>query len=222
MDINLYCIEEGQGEPLILLHGNGEDSSYFVHQIEYFKKDYRVIAVDTRGHGKSPRGDAPFTIRQFADDLFEFMNELDIEKAHILGFSDGGNIALCFALRYPERVKSLVLNGANLFPRGVKFSVQFPVEVGYRMAKLLSQKEKYEMLGLMVHDPALTFDDIRNIKVPALVIAGDKDMIKDDHTRLIAEHLPLGKLEIIKGSHFCAAENPSEFNEIVSGFLRLC
>jgi len=222
MDINLYYIEEGQGEPLILLHGNGEDSSYFVHQIAYFKKDYRVIAVDTRGHGKSPRGDATFSIRQFADDLFAFMNDMNIENAHILGFSDGGNIALCFALKYPERVKSLVLNGANLFPRGVKFTVQFPVEVGYRIAKLLSQKEKYEMLGLMVNDPALTFDDIRKIKVPSLVIAGDKDMIKDNHTRRIAKHLPCGTLEIIKGSHFCAAENPSIFNEKVSAFLRSC
>lgn len=222
MDINLFYTEAGQGEPLILLHGNSEDSSYFVHQIAYFQKKYRVIAVDTRGHGKSPRGAAPFTIRQFADDLCGFMEQHNIENAHILGFSDGGNIALCFALKYPERVKSLILNGANLFPRGVKFSVQFPVEIGCRIARLFSLKEKYEMLGLMVHDPALTFDEIRNINFPALVIVGDKDMIKDSHTRLIAENLPLGRLEIIKGSHFCAAENPAEFNEKVSEFLSSC
>lgn len=222
MDIDLYYTEVGQGDPLILLHGNGEDSSYFIHQIAYFQSHYRVIAFDTRGHGKSPRGNAPFTIRQFADDLYFIMKKMNIEKAHILGFSDGGNIALCFALKYPDRVKSLVLNGANLFPQGVKFFVQFPVEVGYRMAKLFSQKEKYEMLGLMVNDPALSFEEIRKINVPALVIAGDKDMIKNSHTRRIAENLPCGTLEIIKGSHFCAAENPSEFNEKVSAFLRSC
>lgn len=71
----LYYKEKGQGEPLILLHGNRENHEYFRNQIEYFSKSYRVIALDTRGHGKSPRGDEPFTIRQFAEDLREFMDE---------------------------------------------------------------------------------------------------------------------------------------------------
>ena len=101
MDIRLYYEKAGDGEPLILLHGNGEDGTYFKHQMEYFSKDYRVIAIDTRGHGKSPRGEKPFTIRQFAEDLNGFMEEQGMEKAHLLGFSDGGNIALAFALRYP-------------------------------------------------------------------------------------------------------------------------
>ena len=104
LDIQLHYIEQGQGRPLILLHGNGEDNSYFVHQIDYFSKDYRVIAIDTRGHGKSPRGEKPFTIKQFAEDLHDFMDEKGIEKAILLGFSDGGNIALEFALKYPERI----------------------------------------------------------------------------------------------------------------------
>lgn len=104
MDIQLNYIEKGSGFPLLLLHGNGENLDYFAHQIEYFSKFYRVIAVDTRGHGKSPLGDAPFTIRQFAEDLFAFMDTLRLPKAHILGFSDGANTALTFALKYPERV----------------------------------------------------------------------------------------------------------------------
>ena len=120
MDIRLYYEKAGDGEPLILLHGNGEDGTYFKHQMEYFSKDYRVIAIDTRGHGKSPRGEKPFTIRQFAEDLNGFMEEQGMEKAHLLGFSDGGNIALAFALRYPGKVESLILNGANLCPAGVK------------------------------------------------------------------------------------------------------
>lgn len=120
MDIRLYYEKAGDGEPLIMLHGNGEDGTYFKHQMEYFSKDYRVIAIDTRGHGKSPRGEKPFTIRQFAEDLNGFMEEQGMEKAHLLGFSDGGNIALAFALRYPGKVESLILNGANLCPAGVK------------------------------------------------------------------------------------------------------
>ena len=91
MDVKLYYKEAGKGFPLILLHGNGENGGYFEHQIGYFQDKYRVIALDTRGHGKSPRGEKPFTIRQFAEDLHDFMDEQEIEKAHILGFSDGGN-----------------------------------------------------------------------------------------------------------------------------------
>ena len=66
MDIEHHYIEQGKGFPLILLHGNGEDGSYFVHQMKPFAQRFRVIAIDTRGHGKTPRGEAPFTIRQFA------------------------------------------------------------------------------------------------------------------------------------------------------------
>ena len=74
MDIKHFYIEKGQGEPLILLHGNGENCEYFKWQIEEFSRDYHVYAIDTRGHGKTPRGNQPFTIRQFAEDLVEFMN----------------------------------------------------------------------------------------------------------------------------------------------------
>ena len=125
-DIHLNYVERGAGDALILLHGNGESLDYFSGQIDFFAKSCRVIALDTRGHGASPRGSAPFTIRQFAEDLRAFMDEKGIESAHILGFSDGGNIALSFALKYPQRVKKLILNGANLDPMGVKLHVQLP------------------------------------------------------------------------------------------------
>ena len=113
MDIEHYYIDKGQGEPLILLHGNGENCDYFKGQIDEFARYYHVYALDTRGHGKTPRGNAPFTIRQFADDLLGFMDAHSIDKAHLLGFSDGGNIAMVFAIKYPDRVNRLILNGAN-------------------------------------------------------------------------------------------------------------
>ena len=94
MDIVLYHQEKGDKEPFILLHGNGEDGSYFKNQIDYFCGMYRVIALDTRGHGRSPRGTALFTIEQFSQDLYDFMTGLEISSAVILGFSDGANIAM--------------------------------------------------------------------------------------------------------------------------------
>ena len=86
----------------MLLHGNGESHAVFERQMDEFSARYRVLAVDTRGHGASPRGGAPFTLSQFADDLHEFLLERGILRAHLLGFSDGGNIAALFALRYPD------------------------------------------------------------------------------------------------------------------------
>ena len=152
----LFYKSVGEGHPLILLHGNGEDCTYFGGQISFFAKHRRVIAIDTRGHGKSPRGEAPFSLNTFADDLYDFMKSHGIETADILGFSDGGNIALLFALTHPETVTRLILNGANLSPRGIKPSVQLPIELGYRLARSFAKKSdrakaNAEMLGLMVN-----------------------------------------------------------------------
>lgn len=133
--MKLHSVVKGEGFPLILLHGNGEDGTYFKGQIDEFAKYFQVHVLDTRGHGKSPRGDAPFTIAQFAEDLKEYMDQNQMEKAHILGFSDEGNIALVFALKYPEHINKLILNGANLDPQGVRPSTQIPIELGYRIAK---------------------------------------------------------------------------------------
>ena len=224
MDIRHYFIEKGQGEPLILLHGNGESCEYFRGQMDAFARRYHVYAVDTRGHGKTPRGERPFTIRQFADDLRCFMDEHGIEKAHLLGFSDGGNIAMIFAMRYPERVDRLILNGANLDTRGVKRAVQIPVEIGYRMAKLFSGRSESaranaEMLGLMVNDPNVRPEELEAIRAKTLVIAGTKDLIKPSQTRQIAEHIPDSRLVFVEGNHFIAGKNPEEFNRAVLDFL---
>ena len=224
MEIEHHYIEQGEGLPFILLHGNGEDVSYFVHQMGPFAKHFRVIAIDTRGHGQTPRGNAPFTIRQFAEDLFGFMDRHGIVKAHILGFSDGGNIAIAFALTHPERIEKLILNGANLDASGVKRSTQIPIEIGYRIAKVFAgksseAKKNAEMLGLMVNDPNIKPEELAQIHCPTLVVAGSKDMIKEEHTRLIAQSIPGAEVAIIPGNHFVANKNPDAFNEAVLRFL---
>ena len=224
MDISLYYIEEGQGKPLILLHGNGEDHTYFVHQIRYFSRMYRVIAIDTRVHGASPRGTAPFSIRQFAEDLLSFMDTHQLEQADILGFSDGGNIALTFALHYPERVDRLILNGANLDSSGVKSSVQVPIVLGYHMASLFSRvsvraRKNAELLRLMVEEPHIQLEELRKLSHRTLVIAGTRDMIREAHTRQMVEFLPHGELAILPGDHFLAKKSSEAFNRRVEIFL---
>lgn len=224
MDIKHYYIEQGQGEPLILLHGNGESSGYFAHQMDAFSKYYRVIALDTRGHGRTPRGTAPFTIRQFAADLYAFLQRLNLKQASLLGFSDGANIAMIFAMEHPECVHKLILNGGNLGPGGVKGSVQLPITVGYRLASLFAGKSREaranaELLGLMVNDPNIEAAELSAIVSPTLVLAGTRDMIKSVHTRLIADSIPNAQLRFIEGTHFIASKNPEEFNRAVLDFL---
>lgn len=225
MDIVHHFIEKGRGEPLILLHGNGENCDYFAGQIDAFALSYHVYALDTRGHGKTPRGAASFTIRQFADDLLFFMDACGLEKSHILGFSDGGNIAMIFAMKYPERVDRLILDGANLDAKGVRRSIQIPIEIGYRFAKLFAGKSEEarlhaEMLGLMVNDPNVRPEELSAIRAKTLVIAGTKDMIKEEHTRLIAGNIPDSRLVFIKGDHFIANKCPDAFNRAVLEFLQ--
>ena len=225
MDIQHHYIEKGRGEPLILLHGNGENCGYFQGQIDVFAEHYHVYAIDTRGHGQTPRGDRPFTIRQFADDLLGFMDEHQIAKAHLLGFSDGGNIAMIFAMRHPDRVIRLILNGANLNPGGVKRATQIPIEIGYRIAKRFAGKNdsarlNAEMLGLMVNDPNVSPEELSAVQARTLVIAGTRDMIRKSHTRLIADSIPSADLVVIKGNHFIANRHPDAFNRAVLAFLR--
>ncbi len=225
MEITLHYQEKGKGMPLILLHGNGEDGTYFVHQIAYFSKQYRVIAVDTRGHGKTPRGTAPFTIEQFADDLYDFMEMMEIPEAVILGFSDGANIAMKFVMKYPEKVKALILNGGNLNSKGVKRGTQIPIEIGYQIVKRFASKspdakKNMELLGLMVNEPDMKPEELLQIAVPTLVICGTKDMIKESHTKEIAENIPDSQLKTIKGNHFIANKCPDEFNQAVDEFLK--
>ena len=225
MDIQLNFIEQGQGEPLILLHGNGESCDYFEHQMACFSNDFRVIALDTRGHGHSPRGEKPFTIKQFAEDLHDFMDEKGIENPILLGFSDGGNIAMEFALKHPERVEKLILNGANLFPSGVKPLYQWPIEIGYRIARLFAKKSEKaqrnaEMLALMVNEPHIEPAELARLTMPVLVVAGTKDMIKESHTKLIYNSLHNAQLAIVEGDHFVANKNAAAFNKVVAEFLR--
>lgn len=225
MDIELYYREEGTGEPFIFLHGNGENGSYFKNQIEHYKSRYRVIALDTRGHGKSSRGDAPFTIEQFSDDLYDFMNAHRIPKAVILGFSDGANIAMKFAMKHAEMVKALILNGGNMNASGVKRTTQLPIEIGYKIAKRFADKSpnakaNAEMLGLMVNEPNIEPSRLSLITAPTLVICGTNDMIRESHTRQLAQSIPNAVLTIIKGNHFIANKRPAEFNRAVDDFLK--
>lgn len=219
MDISLYYTEAGTGFPLILLHGNDENHHYFDPQIHYFSRQYHVYAIDTRGHGQSPRGNAPFTLSQFADDLYDFMNEKGIEKAHILGYSDGGNIAILFALRHQERIEKLILNAANIFPTGLLPEVLASIQRQYEEDCYFHRIDRMEMMRLMTDEPMLEPAQLHDILVPTLVIAGDHDLILPEHTYLIYQNLANADLRILPGDHLVSNHHADQFNAVIEEFL---
>ena len=219
MDIKLYYEDKGKGIPIVMLHGNNGSSIYFKHQIDYFSKKYRVITVDTRGHGKSKRGTLPFTMDQFVLDLDNLLNELNIKEFILLGFSDGANIAMKYALKYQEKIKALILCGGNIYRKGLKLSFRLPVELGYIFTKLLNMKRKNEFLYLMMYEPNIRNEELNQIKVPTLVIAGTKDIVKEFHTKEIANNITNSKLLIIDGNHYILSNKHEILNKEIDKFL---
>ncbi len=225
--VRLAYYEWGQGEPLVLLHGNGADSTCFRNQIPVFSRLYRVIAVDSRGHGRSELGDEGLNFAQMADDLYAVFQTLGLKKAHVLGFSDGGNLAICFALQYPQCVDKLILNGANIrMLTGIKPYIQLPVYPAVGLLHLLSPldrsiRRKYDVLSLMAHEYGVDWDDLRRIQVPTLVLVGEHDMVYDKHSWRMTLCLPHARMvRIAGGDHFIAEKMPNQFNLAVLRFLK--
>ena len=224
MDIELFYEEMGSGEPLILLHGNGEDHTIFDNVAKHFAKQYHVIAIDTRGHGKSPLGDEPFSLYQFAEDLNEFMNEQKIEKANILGFSDGGNVALIFASKYAEKVIKLIANGANTKPSGIKPLVHLAMLFRYMLYSVAAAfSGKFELKKalyyIMLHEPHITKEELEQITAPTLVLVGTEDLIRESESKYIKKSIPNSEIVFVLGDHFIVKNNTKDYIFAVEKFL---
>jgi len=222
----LYYEQYGQGEPLVLLHGNGQSISAFDQQIGALAQRFRVIAVDTRAQGKSQDAtSAPLSYRLFADDLRQLLDTLHLRRVALLGWSDGGNTALEMALRHPAYVSRLAIMGANLFPTDQALDPALLVVLRQQLSLLRQQTEpaartQARLYELLLTEPQLTFADMARIQAPVLVLAGEHDLVLDAHTRAIAAHLPHASCFIFKGAtHNAPWEIPQEFNQRVSSFL---
>ena len=223
---NIYFRIYGTGSrTLFFLHGNGEDWTCFKKQIEYFARDFKVVTMDSRGHGHSGISEKPLTIKQIAQDAATLIRKLQLEQVTLVGFSDGGNIVLEMMLNGGLPVESIVVAGANLFPAGVKFRYQFPTILQHAFYECLAKfnrklQLKADIIGLMTHEPNIRPEQLRKITVPALVLAGEKDMIKEKHTKLIASSIPNSTLAIIPGaSHFIFGKWADKVNHVMKRFL---
>jgi pimeloyl-ACP methyl ester carboxylesterase len=219
MDIKMNYVEKGEGKPLLLLHGNGENLEFFEGQIDELAKKHRVIAVDSRAHGKTPRGTAPLTIRQMAEDVRQLLKELGIARTDLVGWSDGGNIGLILAMESPELLDHLVTCGANLTLDGAAPEAVEYVLGEYKEAQEKGETLQAEILGLMVNDPNIDPEDLTRIPVPTLIMAGTEDLILPEHTKLIASKIPGAKVTFLEGDHYVPKANPAAFNAAVEAFL---
>jgi len=224
---NIYFkLFESEKDTLVFLHGNGEDMTYFDNQINYFKDYYSVLAIDSRGHGKSQWGKNTLTLGLMANDIICVLDYLKLTKVNLLGFSDGANIAINIAINHSDIIDKLILVGGNLNPWGIKLKDHMSIVLAYYMAVLAAKLDKAavinrDLLALMVKEPHIKPLSLSAIKNKTLVIAGENDLIKESHTRLIAESIKNSQLNIIKkGDHFVSYKMPDEFNKIVHDFLK--
>lgn len=224
--IRLYYETYGKGAPLLLLHGNRGSIANFSHQIPVFSQYFKVIAVDSRGQGKSTEDGRPYSYDLFAEDMKAFLDYLDLDSVRIVGWSDGGNTGLIMAMRYPAKVKKLVTMGANVF---IDHSVVSP-KVFHLVKKQLRALRKdtayrarnqSRLARLLLQYPQHRFTELERITCPVLVMAGEHDLIKTGHTKSIAAHLANSTLLIVPGAtHQLPEANPKVFNRYVLDFLR--
>ncbi|NTU89970.1 MAG: alpha/beta hydrolase [Actinobacteria bacterium] len=210
---------------LILLHGACEDSHIFDNHIASYARYYRVIAIDSRGCGQSTRGCEELSLALLESDLFAVLNTLHIGVAVILGYGEGANTAINFTLKHQERVAALILVGANLFPAGMTAGTRIANEAAERFSKVgmaFSKRAriKNDEANLATNQPRIDPKDLKRIRVPSLVIAGEKDTIKREHSELIAASLSNARIDIIENAGHCVMKDATtRFKDVTVDFL---
>lgn len=211
-NVELYYEKIGKGEPIILLHGNQESSKIFDVLIKRLSQTHTVYAIDSRGHGKSSKVKELF-YEDMAEDIACFIRELRLEKPVLYGFSDGGILGLIIASRYPDLLSRLIISGANTNPTGGKriFTI---------VAKIIYTVTRSPYYKLMIYQPDISTESLNKIIIPTLVLAGSRDMIKEEHTRYIADSIKGSTLRILKGeSHMSYVIHSEKLYDIIEPFL---
>jgi pimeloyl-ACP methyl ester carboxylesterase len=223
---NMYYETYGQGEPLLLIHGNSGSINNFMYQIPYFASRYKVIIADSRAQGKSVENGDSLSYEMMADDLNALLDELKIDSCNVIGWSDGGINGLLLAMRNPKKVKKLAVTGANLWPDSTavdSFVHKWAIDENKKLAAMKEtpeNKNQKRLTRLLSYEPHITTAQLHSIKCPVLVIGGDFDVILPQHTMLIAQHIPKAYLWILPSSgHSTPIVYKEQFNEVVGNFL---
>ena len=208
--IRLFYETVGEGRPLVMLHGNGEDHTIFAEAAELLGERFACYLLDSRGHGQS----TPVSELHYADmaeDLVAFLDELDLRDVTVYGFSDSGIVALLAAARC-RRIATLIVSGANLTPQGVKAGLR----LRFRIAYLFKKDPK---IALMLQEPHISDETLRAIRARTLVLAGSRDIITPRQTRRLAATIPGAELQILEGEdHGSYIVHRKRIGELIRAF----
>jgi pimeloyl-ACP methyl ester carboxylesterase len=232
--VSIYYAKYGAGQPVILLHSGLANSDYWGKLIPDLAPYYRVIVMDSRGHGRSTRDAQPYGYDLMAADVVGLMDYLKIGKADIVGWSDGAIIGLDLAMNHADRVARVFAFAANSTTAGLKPDIDknptfaaFIERAGEEYRKNSPTPDQYDAFlaqigGTWASQPNWTAAELGRIRTPVMIADGDHDeAIRREHTEQLAREVPGAQLLILPGvSHFAMLQNPAEFNGAVLKFLR--
>jgi pimeloyl-ACP methyl ester carboxylesterase len=223
----------GAGAPVILLHGGLGHGGNWGYQVPaVIGSGRRAILVDSRGHGRSTRDARPYSYELMASDVLAVMDALQLEKAVLVGWSDGACTSLIMGAKAPERVAGVLFFGCNMDPGGTKEFVATPVidrcfaRHAEDYAQLSSTPDQFDAFvgavsEMMKTQPNYSADDLAGIRVPVTVVQSEHDeFIKPEHAEYLARSIPGAELILMPGvSHFAPLQRPEQFNEVMGDFL---
>ena len=226
--IKMYTEVYGSGKPLLLIHGNGDSMNAFALNIPYFSKKYKVIAVDSRAHGKTIDDQDSLSFEMMADDFAALLGAMQIDSAYVIGWSDGGINALLLAIRHPDKVIKLVSTGANMTPDSTGLipvywrDEQKKFESGKNKPRTTAkEKNDWKIFMLDWLQPNVPLDNLKAVRCPSLIVCGDNDLIPIEHTAAIYRHIPQAYLWILPHSgHATLKEHRDDFNRMADSFFQ--
>lgn len=224
--IKLSYSEYGKGKNLLLLHGNSENKSIFAkYQTEYLK-NFHTYAIDSRGHGKSVSVDEKYTIQQYSEDIIEFCRYLRIDRAFVLGYSDGGNISLFLAAKDPKRFPKIYAISPNYLVSGTtESSLNFLRKI-YRMLIFMKKigfntRKAIMRFDLMLNDIGLSKQQLQSISTQVRLAYAEKDMIKHEHILEICSLIPCATAKKINGCTHLSEFKSTELISDMQNFFSL-
>jgi pimeloyl-ACP methyl ester carboxylesterase len=225
-----YYEQYGSGKPLVLIHGNGTPTRGWAKQIDYFSKRYTVYSIDSRGRGKSDLGTDTLSFMNLAKDVAALIEQLQLDSVAIVGKSDGGVIGLLMGIHYPAHISKIVAFAPNLHPDETAFFPETIKEIHNERVKAdkmlaagdttMNWKVEQQRYRLNEFQPHISAKDLQKIQAPVLVLAGDRDLIKEEHILFIYRNIPKAHLCILPGeTHSLPKNNPGLFNQMTDKFL---